>query len=131
MVHPFTSIYVNLRKWFIHLRQFTSIYVKFDICACPKFQGRVFLRQKSPCGRHIDHGVVGGTPKSTKNQQNPQDTCSKIPGAYFSRKRSPCGKHIDHGVVGGVLKLRKYTFPVEMFYNFETCRLFKISKLKS
>ena len=102
------------------VHQFTSIHVKFDICACPKFQGRVFLRHKSPCGRHIDHGVVGGTQKATTNQQNPQDTCYKTPGAYFfQKKKPPRGKHIDHGVVGGVLKLRKYTFPIEMFYIFE------------
>ena len=74
------------------VHRFTSIYVKFDICACPKFQGRVFLRQKSPCGRHIDHGVVGRTPKLSKNKQNPQDTCSKNPGAYFFQGReAPAG----------------------------------------
>ena len=108
MVHQCTSIYVIWYKWFINLRQITSSYVKFDIVACPQIQGCVFLRKKSPCGRHIDHGVVGGTQQITKNQQNPQDTCSKIPGAYFfSEKQSPCGKHIDHGVVGGVLKWKK------------------------
>ena len=45
----------------------------------------IFVQAKTnACGRHIDHGVVGGTPKSTKNQQTPQDTCSKNPGACFS-----------------------------------------------
>ena len=71
------------------VHQSTSMYVKFDIVACPKIQGCVFLRTKKPCGRHIDHGVVGGTPKKTNKQQTPQDTCSKIPGAYVFQKKKP------------------------------------------
>ena len=105
MVHQFTSIYVNgspiyvnLRKWFIHLRQFTSIYVKFDICACPKFQGRVFGGQQQLREAHRPRGG-GRDPKIDKNQQHPRDTCSKIPGACFFQKKKPLRE--EHRPRGG------------------------------
>ena len=99
---------------FVNLTHFSVKDVPFSIKStkvdkihkihAPKFQGRVFFEKKSPCGRHIDHGVLGGTLKSAKIDKIHQIHAPKFQGRVFSRKKSPCGKHIDHEVVGGTMK---------------------------
>ena len=65
----------------------------------------VFFCQKKTCGRHIDHGVLGGTLKSMKIDNIHKVHAPKIQGrVLFENKKNACGRHIDHGVVGGTLK---------------------------
>ena len=82
------------------VHHFTSIYVKCDIVACPKINGCVFLRKKSPCGRHIDHGVVGGTRKSIKiNNTTHEIHAPKFQGRVFPGKKKPLRE--EHRPRGG------------------------------
>ena len=76
----FTSILDQLMSNYINLHQV------WHFLHVQKSRGVFFPKTKKNCGRHIDHGVVGGTHKSTNNQQNPQDTCSKNLGACFFQK---------------------------------------------
>jgi len=53
-----------------------------------KKTGACFLRNKKACGKHIDHGVLGGNLTSMNIETRLQDTCSKTTGACFFVKKS-------------------------------------------
>ena len=51
----------------------------------PKSRSVFFAKKKSSCGKHIDHGVLGGTLKSTNNDKIHKIHAPKIQGVFFLR----------------------------------------------
>ena len=47
------------------------------------------MRKKSACGRLIDHGVLGGTLKSTTNDKLHKMHAQKSRGVFFAEKTTP------------------------------------------
>ena len=80
---------------FMNLTHFSVKDVQFQIKStnidkihkihAPKIQGRVFPGKKSASGKHIDHGVLGGTLKSTKNYKIHKLHAPKFQGVFFLR----------------------------------------------
>ena len=50
----------------------------------PKSWDVFFEKRRSACGRHIDHGVLGGTLKSTKIDKHHRVHAPQIQGRAFS-----------------------------------------------
>ena len=50
-----------------------------------KSRGVFFSGKKSACGKHIDHGVLGGTLKSTKIDKIHKMHAPKFQGVFFLR----------------------------------------------
>ena len=51
----------------------------------PKIQGLLFPGKKSACGKHIDHGVLGGILKSTKIDKIHKIHAPKFQDEFFLR----------------------------------------------
>ena len=63
---------------------------------CSNNQGACFFRKKSACGKHIDHGVLGGTLKSTKNENNKSRACF----CFWGRRSAAGNYHQPHSAGG-------------------------------
>ena len=62
----------------------------------PKSRGVFFQREKNACGKHIDHGVLGGTLKSTNIDKIHKIHAPKIQGVFFFLRSPKRRRQLGH-----------------------------------
>ena len=67
----------------------------------PTSRGVLFSGEKSDCGKHIDHGVLGGTLKSTSINNVQKIHANKIQRRVLPGKKAPAAGTSTTGCLEG------------------------------
>ena len=89
----FVDMFMNLTHFSVKDVQFPKTSTKSTKYMLQKSRGVFFQKKKGPCGTHIDHGVLGGTLKSTNVDKIQKIHAPKLQGVFFlrspKRRRQP------------------------------------------